>query len=248
MSQSGLVSSRVVVERNYAILPPEGIPASVLPGWTETEARILTSPPMGAGFAEYRLDVRSGGGADVPPGDGIEHFFYCLEGRATVTSDGLANTLGPGGYAYLAPGSGFSFGAEKTSRLLWVKRRYEPAGGEKPRPVFGNEADVEAEPFMDVAELRLKKLLPEEIPFDMAMNVFTFPPGYSLPVIETHVMEHGLYMLEGQGLYYLGDRWREVRAHDFIWMGPYCPQSFYATSSFPARYLYYKNVNRDVTL
>jgi (S)-ureidoglycine aminohydrolase len=80
----------------------------------------------------------------------------------------------------------------------------------------------------------------------MAMNIFTFPPGYSLPVVETHVMEHGLYFLEGQGLYYLGDAWREVRAGDFIWMGPWCPQSFYATSSAPARYVYYKDVNRDV--
>jgi (S)-ureidoglycine aminohydrolase len=61
-------------------------------------------------------------------------------------------------------------------------------------------------------------------------------------------MEHGLVMLEGQGVYYLGDRWHEVLAGDFIWMGPYCPQSFYATSSGPARYIYYKNVNRDVEL
>lgn len=248
MSQSGLVTSRVVVERNYAILPPEGIPASTLPGWGDTEARILTAPAMGAGFAQYRLDVRTGGGADVKPDKGVENFFYCMEGRATVSSDGLANTLTSGGYAYLAPGSSFSLGAEKNAQLLWVKKRHEPVDGEKPRPVFGNESDVAGEPFMDVAELLLKKLLPDEVCFDMAMNIFTFPPGYSLPVTETHVMEHGLYMLEGQGLYYLGDRWREVRAGDFIWMGPYCPQSFYATSSFPARYLYYKNVNRDVAL
>lgn len=248
MSQSGLVSSRVVVERNYAILPPEGIPASVLPGWGDTEARILCSPAMGAGSVQVLLAVRNGGGADVAPPAGIESFYYCLEGRATVTSDGLAHTLEPGGYAYLAPGSPYALGAEKNSKLLWVRKRYEPVDAARPRPVFGNESDIAGEPFMDVAELLLKKLLPDEIAFDLAMNVFTFPPGYSLPVTETHVMEHGLYMLEGQGLYYLGDRWREVRAGDFIWMGPWCPQSFYATSSFPARYLYSKNVNRDVTL
>ena len=248
MSQSGLVSSRVVVERNFAILPPEGVPASALPGWNDTEARILAAPAMGAAFAQYLLDVKSGGGSEVTPGGLIESFFYCIEGRVSVTSDGLAHTLGPGGYAYLAPGSPFSLGAEKTSQLLWLKKRYESVGGDKPRPVFGNESDVKGEPFMDVAELLLKKLLPDEVAFDMAMNIFTFPPGYSLPITETHVMEHGLYMLEGQGVYYLGDRWREVRRGDFIWMGPYCPQSFYATSSFDARYIYYKNVNRDVAL
>ena len=80
------------------------------------------------------------------------------------------------------------------------------------------------------------------------MNIFTFPPGASLPVTETHVMEHGLYFLQGQGVYYLGDSWREVQAGDFIWMGPYCPQSFYATGSEPSRYIYYKDVNRDVVL
>jgi (S)-ureidoglycine aminohydrolase len=82
----------------------------------------------------------------------------------------------------------------------------------------------------------------------MAMNIFTFPPGYSLPIIETHVMEHGLLFLAGQGIYYLGNTWREVKAGDFIWMGPYCPQGFFATGSEPARYIYYKNVNRDVVL
>src|SRR6185436_6542604 len=153
MSQSGLVSSRVVVERNYAILPPEGIPASALPGWKDTEARILAAPPMGAGFAQYLLDVKSSGGSDVTPGAGIESFFYCIEGRASITSDGLAHTLDPGGFAYLAPGSSYSIGAEKTSRLLWLKKRYEPIEGVKPpRPVFGNENDVKGEPFMDVAE------------------------------------------------------------------------------------------------
>src|SRR6185295_10932795 len=45
MPQRGLVTSRVVVERNFALLPPEGIPGSVLPEWTKTEARILTAPP-----------------------------------------------------------------------------------------------------------------------------------------------------------------------------------------------------------
>ncbi|MGH7730268.1 MAG: hypothetical protein ACRENJ_03360, partial [Candidatus Eiseniibacteriota bacterium] len=39
----------------------------------------------------------------------------------------------------------------------------------------------------------------------------------------------------------------EVRG-DFIWMGPYAPQSFYATGSQPSRYLYYKDVHRDVEL
>ena len=55
-------------------------------------------------------------------------------------------------------------------------------------------------------------------------------------------------MLQGQGVYYLGTEWLEVLAGDFIWMGPYVPQSFYATGPTPSRYIYYKDVHRDVSL
>ena len=75
---------------------------------------------------------------------------------------------------------------------------------------------------------RLQELLPNDLAFDLAMNIFTFDTGHSLPITETHVMEHGLYMLQGKGVYFLGDSWMEVEATDFIWMGPWCPQSYYA--------------------
>ena len=38
-------------------------------------------------------------------------------------------------------------------------------------------------------------------------------------MVEIHVMEHGLLMLEGGGIYRLGDSWYPVEAGDFIWMG-----------------------------
>ena len=174
MASQARVASRAVVERNYAILPPEGIPESLLPEWTATAARVLTAPAMGAEFVEYLLDLAATGGSKQTLGTQIEAFFYVLEGRARLELGGKAH--------------------------------------------------------------------------DLAMNIFTFPPGYSLPMTETHIMEHGLYFLQGQGDYYLGDTWREVQAGDFIWMGPYCPQGFLATGSEPARYIYYKNVNRDVEL
>jgi len=248
MPQKGLVTSRVVVERNYAILPPEGIPASALPEWNATEARIHAAPAMGAAFAQYLLDVAAGGGSEQTLADGIEAFFFCIDGAAEVKAAGKTHALARGGFVYLKPASKFALASKSGAKLLWLKKRYEPFGEARPEDVSGNESGVKGEPFMNVAELLLKTLLPADARFDMAMNIFTFPPGYSLPITETHVMEHGLYMLEGQGVYYLGDRWREVQAGDFIWMGPYCPQSFYATSSSPARYIYYKNVNRDVTL
>jgi (S)-ureidoglycine aminohydrolase len=249
MTPQGRFASRAVVKRNYAILPPEGIPESVLPEWTATAARILTAPAMGAAFVEYVLDLAPGGGTRQALPEGIEAFFYALEGHARLELAGKTHDLAPSGYAYLSPGSRFALSAAGgPARLLWLKKRYEPAKGHAPSDRIGNERDAKGEPFMQIQELLLKKLLPDSLDYDLAMNIFTFPPGFSLPVTETHVMEHGLYFLQGQGDYYLGDTWSEVKAGDFIWMGPYCPQGFLATGSEPARYIYYKNVNRDVEL
>ena len=41
--------------------------------------------------------------------------------------------------------------------------------------------------------------------FDFAVNTMTFQPGATLPMVEIHVMEHGLLMLEGGGIYRLDD-------------------------------------------
>ena len=248
MGQKGLVTSRVVVERNYALFPPEGIPESVLPDWTATAARIHAAPALGAGFAQYLLDVQPGGGSDQTLPKHLEAFFFVIDGAVDLTANGIGHVLSAGGFAYLKPGSAFQLVARAASRVLWLKKAYEPWGRSAPVDVIGNESKIKGEPFMEIQELLLKKLLPEDPAYDLAMNIFTFPPGYSLPITETHVMEHGLYMLEGQGVYYLGNRWYETLAGDFIWMGPFCPQSFYATSASPARYIYYKNVNRDVTI
>ncbi len=247
MPQKGLVGSRAVVERNYAILPPQGIPESVLPEWTNVAARVLAAPAMGARFAMYMLDLAAGGGSTHHLPEAVEAFFYVVSGECRLDL-GRPQALTPGGFAYLHPGARCKLSASAESRVIWLKKSYEAFDARRPADVLGNEAQVAGEPFMGVRELLLKKLLPDGVEYDMAMNIFTFPPGYSLPVTETHFMEHGLYMLEGQGVYYLGDRWYEVEAGDFIWMGPYVPQSFFATGSAPARYIYYKNVNRDVGL
>jgi len=248
MAQSGLVVSRAIVRPNYAIFPPEGMATSVLPEWRETVARVLAAPAIGAAFAEYLLELAPGGGTQQVLRDDLQMFLYVLDGTVDLELNGASHRLGPGGFAYGKPGTRLAINAVSALRLLWLKKVYAPFGTARPSDVVGDEAKVRAETYMGIEGLVLKTLLPADLAFDMAMNIFTFPPGFSLPMIETHVMEHGLYFLQGQGLYYLGETWSEVRAGDFIWMGPYVPQSFYATSSTPSRYLYYKDVNRDVVL
>ncbi len=248
MAQSGLIGGRAVVKRNYALLPPEGVAVSVLPEWKDTVARVLTAPAMGAAFAQYLLEVMPGGGSSQSLRPDLEGFFYVLDGRADLQLNGRSHRLAPGGYAYLSPGSRFEVGAAVPTKLLWLKKVYQGFETRRPGDLVSNEAEVPGETYMGIEGLILKTLIPADLAYDFAMNIFTFPPGYSLPVTETHVMEHGLYFLQGQGVYYLGDTWYEVREGDFIWMGPYVPQSFYATSSSPSRYLYYKDVHRDVVL
>jgi (S)-ureidoglycine aminohydrolase len=238
--------NRVVVERHYALLPPEGIPDSVLPGWQGTRARVLTAPAMGAGFVQMLLEIDAGGGGGQRLAERVEAFFYVLEGRCVVGADGRTHELSTGGFVYLVPGSAFTLCASGNTRVLWIKKTHVAAEGHAPREVAGHEQQIAGEAYQGNPDLLLKKLLPDTPDFDMAMNIFTFQSGTALPVIETHVMEHGLYLFEGRGVYYLGYDWYEVRSGDFIWMGPYCPQSFVATGGAPARYIYYKDVNRDV--
>jgi (S)-ureidoglycine aminohydrolase len=92
--------------------------------------------------------------------------------------------------------------------------------------------------------LEVRVLIPADPAFDFAVNTMTFQPGAELSMVEIHVMEHGLLMLTGGGIYKLGDSWYPVKAGDFIWMAPYCPQWFGALGKAPAKYLIYKDWNR----
>jgi (S)-ureidoglycine aminohydrolase len=245
-----LLHSRTRLRRRYALFPLDGYPSSKLPAWPDVEARVLTAPAMGAGFAEYLLTMHAGHGMRATADGRVETFFYVLSGEFDVLTDGDApRPLTDGGYAWISPTTDFQISSDSEGALLMVRKAFEPISGvAPPRAVIGHETSVTSEPFHGDEGARLQMLLPDELAFDLAMNIFTFDPGHSLPVVETHVMEHGLYFLQGKGVYYLDDEWMEVEAGDFIWMGPFVPQSFYATGPVPAKYIYYKNVNRDVAL
>ena len=63
---------------------------------------------------------------------------------------------------------------------------------------------------------------------DMHVTIVNLEPGAEIPFMETHVMEHGLYVLEGKGVYKLNRDWVEVEAGDFMWLRAFCPQGCYA--------------------
>jgi (S)-ureidoglycine aminohydrolase len=240
--------NRTMVTPHYAVMPPEGILESRLPGFRDTLVRFQTSPGMGARFAQALLEIGGDGGTTRPIEDGLEHFLYALSGALGVSAGGRSESLGAGGYCYAPAGAALSLRAGPAgARAIWIKRPYEPVAGYPTPPVlFGDSAG---------AERRLKHtdgrawqhLLPDDdFCFDMAVNILSFAPGTYFPFVETHIMEHGLFMLRGQGLYLLGRDWHECWTGDFIWMGSYVPQQFYCTGWEEAAYLLYKDINRDV--
>ncbi len=73
------------------------------------------------------------------------------------------------------------------------------ADTENPPQVFGNAAEVQARPFRGSEAVTVKILLPDDFRFDMALNVAQYASGAGMPFVETHVMEHGVLFLEGDG-------------------------------------------------
>ena len=248
-SQRELLGSRAIVRSRYALLPLEGIPFSRFPEWPQARVRVLAAPALGAQFVEYLLDLEAGQAGRHAADDRNELFLYVLSGAVSLTIDENRHSLAAGGFALVPPTSNLEATSVEDSSLLVLRKAYERSAGIALYKAFvGNQSEVRGEVYMGDPGARLQVLVPDELSYDLAMNIFTFETGHSLPVTETHVMEHGLYVLQGKGVYFLDDSWMEVEESDFIWMGPFCPQSYYATGPVATKYIYYKNVNREISL
>lgn len=218
---------------------------SNVPGITGTATVILISEAMGAKFSQLLLTFEAGGSAALPAND-VETAGYVETGGGTLRVGGLKQKVGAGAFFFAPAGEAWSFTAPKRgTRVTLFQKKFAPlAGVAAPGPIIGDAAKVSGQPFLGDPDARLQVLLPDVPAFDLAMNIFTYQPGATLPFVETHIMEHGLLMLAGQGVYRLEDSWYPVAAGDVIWMAPYCPQWFVAMGKTPASYLYYKDVNR----
>lgn len=244
-----LLHTRTRLRPRYALFPLEGYPTSRIPTWKDAEIRVLCAPAMGAQFTQYKIDLKPGGGTKQASDGRVETFAYVLKGGAKFTIDGKASSVTTCGFMLAPHTSSFAIEATSDCSLLVLRKVYEPAlDVPAPKAIIGNEKKIKPEPFLNNDHARLQLLIPDDPQYDLAMNIFTFDPGHRLPYVETHVMEHGALILQGMGVYYLDGEWMEVQTDDFIWMGPYCPQSFYATGVTPAKYIYYKNVNREILL
>jgi (S)-ureidoglycine aminohydrolase len=235
--------SRSSREIDHALLTPDTFIRAPLPGMKDATAIVHAAPAGGASFTQYTAEFQPGGCLGPPRS---QRFLYVIDGELRIEMPGQKHRLMKNGFAYFPAGEEHCICAVPASRAAIIEKDYQPLDSVRaPQLVIGDENSVEAEPLMGDESLRVRMLLPAGNEFDMAVNTITFEPGASLPMVESHVMEHGLVMLEGGGIYRLGQKWYPVTAGDFIWMAPYCPQWFGAIGKIPARYLLYKDWNRD---
>jgi (S)-ureidoglycine aminohydrolase len=258
-SQSQITSGRAVFTDAYAVIPKGvmcDIVTSYFPFWTKTRAWILARPLSGFAetFSQTIMEVLPGGGSDKPePDSGAQGALFVMEGEATLSMGGKRHTLRPGSLAYIPPGCAWTFAnkSKKPVRFHWIRKIYEPVEGlAAPEPFVINEQDIKpvAMPDTDGRWATTRFVDPADMRHDMHMTIVTFEPGGVIPFAETHVMEHGLYVLEGKAVYLLNKDWVEVEAGDFMWLRAFCPQACYAGGPGRFRYLLYKDVNRHPNL
>ncbi len=258
--QSDDPEGRAVFTDAYAFLPAgtmRDIVTSLLPGWQGSRAWIIARPLSGFAetFAQYAVEVAPGGGADQPEPDAMaEAVLFVARGQMRLTVDNKPHNLGPGGYAYLPHNATWSVVnlSEEPVCFHWIRKRYVPVPGLAPPPVLITSDDAVTPAAMpDTDKWATSRFVDTtDIAHDMHVNIVTFQPGGRIPFAETHVMEHGLYVLEGTARYLLNTDWVKVEPGDFIWLRAFCPQACIATGKRPFRYLLYKDVNRhpDLTL
>jgi (S)-ureidoglycine aminohydrolase len=237
-----LGQTRSTNQREYLLQTPDTFIRTALPGMEKAAAIVHISPAAGAAFTQYTAELEPAG--TLGPSQ-HQRFIYILEGSAVLTIGSGVHTLLPNAYAYIPANTPHQFNAVEVTRLAVIEKPYQQLHN-TPAPKFlvGREEAVPSTPLNDDPDLQVRSLLPADLAFDFAVNTMTYNPGAALSQIEIHVMEHGLLMLEGGGIYRLADNWHPVTAGDFIWMAPYCPQWFGALGNQPAKYLIYKDWNR----
>jgi (S)-ureidoglycine aminohydrolase len=257
--QSRLTTDRARFNEAYVVLPRRSITdivTSWLPFWDDTRLWVIARPLSGFAetFSQYVMEVAPGGGSDRPETDPeAESVIFVMDGVLRLTIEGQPHELEEGGYAYLPPGCTWTARSTGTgpAQFHWLRKAYQQLDGiDVPEPFVTNERDVvplempgtngrwTTTRFVEMSDMR----------HDMHVNIVTLAPGASIPFPETHVMEHGLYILQGKGLYLLNEDWVEVEAGDFLWLRAFCPQACYAGGPEPFRYLLYKDVNRHMPL
>ena len=248
-----LLSSRSIIKHgSYALIAPEGLVNNVVPGFENCSMSILATPKLGASFVDYVVTMHEGGkNSDGFCGQAdVETFVYVLSGKIKASAGEEAFILEESGYLYCPPGVKMYLENLEAgdSRLFLYKQKYKPLEGRKPWAVSGHANQIDYENYDGMHNVNIKNLLPSDVDFDMNFHILSFDPAACHPFIETHVQEHGAYLLSGEGMYNLDNKWVPVKKGDYIFMGPYVQQAAYAVGRENLTYVYSKDCNRDASL
>ncbi|CAL5086589.1 unnamed protein product [Urochloa decumbens] len=236
--------TRSVVKRDHALITPESHVFGPLPDWINTLGAYLISPSIGAHFTMYLANMQDGSKSALPPKD-VERLVFVLQGSISLSvGAGTTHSLLVDSYAYLPANIKHSMISDESTTLVIFERRYSATEDFHPDLIVGS---TDKQPLLETPGevFQLRKLLPTSLPYDFNIHIMDFQPGEYLNVKEVHYNQHGLLLLEGQGIYRLGDSWYPVQSGDTIWMAPFVPQWYAALGKTRTRYLLYKDVNRN---
>jgi (S)-ureidoglycine aminohydrolase len=237
-----LGNTRSANRRDHLLHTPDTFVRIPLPTIERGAAIVHVSPALGAEFIQYTAEFETTGTLSETAD---QRFVFVLEGSLEIVSDTVTYAVERGDYAYLPSLAKAAITAQQPTRAAIIEKPYVPHPVlASPSAFFGHEDAAPATALMGDSDLEVRALLPDSPAHDFAVNVMTYQPGAALPMVEVHVMEHGLLMLAGGGIYRLSDQWYPVAAGDFIWMAPWCPQWFGALGKQPAKYLIYKDFHR----
>jgi len=257
--QTDVMTDRAVFKTAYAVIPKgvmRDIVTSSFPHWVDARAWVIARPLSGFAetFSHYIMEVSPGGGSETPePDAGAEGVLFVVSGTIELSLDGEKHALGEGGYAFLAPGAVWQVKntSDANATFHWIRKAYEAAlGVDAPESFVTREQDTAPSVMADTngAWSTTRFVDPADMRHDMHVTIVNFEAGGSIPFAETHVMEHGLYVLEGKAVYRLNEDWVEVEAGDYMWLRAFCPQACVAAGPGRFRYLLYKDVNRHPKL
>ena len=238
--------TRSVLQGSHALITPETFVRTGLPEWPGSAIVLHIAPVIGlrARFVQYTAEMPAGARASESP-DGYQRFAFVLSGEVQASVGHENRTLKEYDYVYLPAGQKHTLEAKTAARVAVFEKPYQQAEGTPaPGVHWGNERENPGYEFEGDDHLIARKLLPDEAPFDFMVSTMSFAPGASLPYTEIHYMEHGLLMLEGEGLYKLQQDYYPVTGGDVIWMGAHCPQWYGALGRNWSKYLLYKDMNR----
>ena len=231
----------------YVLLTPANRYASRLPWLPDALVYKLVSPRLEpAAFSQQLICLDHAPRAPAAVPSDCEQFIYVLSGELRTSVDGVERDLSAGSFEYCPAGSELALVDATAARVIRIHRVWTPlAGVGRPGPTHGHRDDCESHDTGVAGLVRLELLPTDDPAFDFTMSIMRFAPGAALDQVEIHDEEHGLYMLEGGGQYLLGSDWHAVGADDFIYMAPYCPQTFVAGDD-GGEYLLYKDIWREL--